>query len=150
MVLEEAGCKQSWHFWCFACCLLLLVCDVLSCSCERGRGVGGGGGWGGGRNLHCYESLHAHEHTCQCTQLAKSVWRATNVHPSKHEFARRVCVTRARNRPACFILNVWTEAGNHCKTISQPRFTLMCFAACIACLEASASIEIVGCSLMES
>ena len=56
-------------------------------------GVGEGGGWGlggggGGGVLTGKKRLKSH-----------------HVHPSKHEFARRVSVTRgARMRPACFIV----------------------------------------------
>ena len=65
------------------------------------------------------KGLHAHGQTCQCTQVdawpmlvanaGKKRLENHHVNHSKHEFARRVSVTRgARKRPASFIV------GTHC------------------------------------
>ena len=97
--------------------VVLAVCCYWAVMCRVAVVSGGGGGGGGEDVTVVMKGLHAHEHTRQGTQadawpmsqcwlqmLAKGVWRATNVHPSKHEFARRVSVTRARKRPTCFIV----------------------------------------------
>ena len=110
---KQAG-KKTWYFLCFFCCLLFLGYNVSSCRCERGRGwvgegVEGGLGGFGGRMLPSLRKACAHTNThasahrlmpgqCWLQMLAKSVWRTTNVHPSKHELARRASVTRARKR----------------------------------------------------
>ena len=136
-------------------CCLLLGSDVSSCSCEWGRRVGRGRGWGGGCHRRCERFARTRTHTCQCTQidawpmsqcwlqmLAKGVWRVTNVHSSKHESARRASVTRARKRPR--LLHSEDSMYGHrvaiiARLYHNPCFTLMCFATCMACLEASAS-----------
>ena len=41
-------------------------CDVSSCCCKQGWERAGG--WGGGNATVVVKDLHAHEHTCQCTQ----------------------------------------------------------------------------------
>ena len=67
-----------------------------------GTCAGGGGEVGGGEDItvvHTHASAHRLMHgQCWLQMLAESVWRATNVHPSKHELARRASVTRARKR----------------------------------------------------
>ena len=127
-------------------------CDLLSCSCEQGvEGLGA-----------C-----THTNTCQRTQIdawpmlvadaGKKCLESHHIHPSKHAFARRVCVTRgARKRPACFIVGTqcMTDGGNRCKVmIYQFSFTLVCFLYAQVRLEASASdsewfLPCVGCSLL--
>ena len=77
------------------------------------------GGRGSLRKAGAHTNTHASAHRlmhgqCWLQMLAKSVWRATNVHPSKHEL-RRASVTRARKRQHSGAPNnVWTEGGNHC------------------------------------
>ena len=66
-------------------------------------GVGGWVGWGG------WEGVTIVVKVCPHTNTAKSLWRATNVHPSNHEFARRLSLTRARKQPACFIVSMYGQ-----------------------------------------
>ena len=106
----QAGKKPGTLAVVFAvCCFWPMIRRVAFLS--GGGGVGGEGGWGEGGMLPSLRKACAHTNThCQCTQvgachmLTKSVWRATSVHHSKHELARRVSVTRARKRPACSIV----------------------------------------------
>ena len=84
---------------------------MSSCSCEWGSG---GGGWGERmlpslRKACAHTNTHASAHRlmhgqCWLQMLARSVWRATNVQPSKHDLSRRVSVTRASRRPICSIV----------------------------------------------
>ena len=62
-----------------------------------------GEGCGGGDVTVVMKGLHSHEHTCQCTQVDTWPMLVADAGKkrlaSKHEFARRVSVTRARNDP---------------------------------------------------
>ena len=92
-------------------CFSAMICRVAVVSGGWGWVGGWGGCGGGGEDVYRrYETnTHASAHRlmhgqCWLQMLAKSVWRATNVQPSKHELARRVSVTRARKRPICSIV----------------------------------------------
>ena len=107
-------------------------CDVSSCSC----GLGEGGGLGGGRS-GAHTNPHASAHKlmhgqCWLQMLAKSVWRATYVHPSKHESGRRVSVTRGARKRAVVRTQCMDKWRQSCKTAYQLSFTLMSFATCVA------------------
>ena len=67
-------------------------------STAGGGGLGEGGAWGGGCYRRYERLARTRTHTCQCTQVdawsmlvadAGKKWRASYVHPSKHEFARK-------------------------------------------------------------
>ena len=158
---KQAG-KKPGTFGAFLadCCFWAMMCRVavVSGGVGGGWGVGGGGVWGGMlpslRKARTHRNTHASAHRLmhgQCwLQMLASVWRATNVHPSNAELARRVSVTRARKRPACSIVGAqcmdrgWQSLQAYLIT----QLLSNVFGGGIGFRLRRISAEIVGCSLL--